>query len=172
MWVRHMGPNNKVSLSNIAAIACILRSYLAQIARLRIDHLRFFALDRSDLKVGILLQDLVPVQIIEGSRCVSAGNLLEHGLAARVGVNEVGQVIDWLLSVRAERRIQAPRTFGINNAPQALLCIVLSDFVARDLLGHAEPFGPAPFQPCLRLGGLSDIQRRCNDNCFLSQLHQ
>lgn len=66
----------------------------AEVAGLRGDDLGGLTLDGADGQVGVAREDLVAVQVVKGRGGVLAGDLLEDALAAGVGVDEVGQVVD------------------------------------------------------------------------------
>ena len=56
------------------------------VAERRGDDGLLLALDSADGQVVVLLQHLVPVQVVEGHRRISTGHLAQHGLAAGVGI--------------------------------------------------------------------------------------
>lgn len=66
----------------------------AEVAGLGRDDLGLLALDGADGEVGVAREHLVAVEVVEGRGGVLAGDLLEHALAAGVGVDELGQVVD------------------------------------------------------------------------------
>lgn len=83
---------------------------LAQIARLRVGDLGFLALDFTEAEGRVLLQYLMSVEIVEGLGRICASYLGEDDGAARVGVDEVGQIV----------------YFVIDDCPDILLGVVLS----------------------------------------------
>lgn len=91
----------------------------AEIARLRGDDLGLLVRDGADGEVGVLGQDLVAVQVVEGARGILAGDLAEDGLAAGVGVDEVGEVVDGAVDDTPEgvfRGVRADILAGISLA--------------------------------------------------------
>lgn len=95
--------------------------YFAQLARARVDDLGFLALDGTDGQVGIFAgEDLVPVQVVEGIGSVCAGYLTQNGLTTRVGIEEVGDIID----------------LGVDDEPDVVLCVsFILDLLAGEGLG-------------------------------------
>lgn len=70
---------------------------LRQISRLGVDDFRFLALELAETQRRVLLEDFMSVQVVEGFCGVCAGDLGEDDGAARVGVDEVAQVVDFVV---------------------------------------------------------------------------
>ncbi|KAK3060158.1 hypothetical protein LTS18_009177, partial [Coniosporium uncinatum] len=76
--------------------------------------------------IGILLENLVAVQIEEGGGGILARDLLEHDIPARVRVEEVGQVIDLM----------------VDNAPEIVRRVVFADLgPGEGCVGHGGSDG-------------------------------
>lgn len=75
----------------------------AEVAGLRGDDFGLLALDGADGEVCIAGEDLVAVEVVEGRGGVLAGDLPEDALAAGVGVDEVGEVVDDVVDDAPER---------------------------------------------------------------------
>lgn len=74
------------------------------------------ALDGADGQVVVLDQHLVTVQVVEGRGGVLAADLAQDGLTARVGVEELGDIVD----------------DGVDDEPHAVLGVVLLDLLAGE----------------------------------------
>lgn len=66
----------------------------AEVAGLGGDDFGLLALNGANGKVCIAGEDLVAVEVVEGRGGILTGNLLEDALAAGVGVDEFGEVVD------------------------------------------------------------------------------
>ncbi len=77
-----------------------------QVARLRPHDARRLACDRADRQlVCVLLNHLLPVQVVERHRRVRARHLPQHKLAARVRIQKVGHVVDDGVDNKQHRRL-------------------------------------------------------------------
>lgn len=97
----------------------------AEVAGLGRDDLGLLALDGADGEVGVAREHLVAVEVVEGRGGVLAGNLLEHALAAGVGVDELGQVVDG----------------AVDDAPQGIFGGVVANLLAGEGLCRGSHCG-------------------------------
>ena len=65
----------------------------------RVDDFGVFALDRADAEVFVFLEDLMTVEVVECRSGVLAGDLLKNDRAARVGVDEVAKVVNFVVDL-------------------------------------------------------------------------
>lgn len=114
---------------------------LGQITRLGIDDFRLLAFKLAEAERRVLLEDFMSVQVVEGFCGIRAGDLREHDGAAGVGVDEVAQVVDFVVD-------DCPEVFfGVVLAVVVLVDVTFSccfccqssmylgDFVAVEFLG-------------------------------------
>lgn len=87
-----------------------------EVTGLRADDLGLLVLDGADGEVGILGEDFMAVEVVEGGGGILAGYLLKDGLAARMGIDEVGEVVD-----RA-----------VNHTPEGVVRGVIADLFPRE----------------------------------------
>jgi hypothetical protein len=66
----------------------------AEVAGLGNNNLGLLILDSANGKVGVLGQNLLTMQIVEGGSGVLPGNLVKHAFTTRVSHDELGEVID------------------------------------------------------------------------------
>jgi hypothetical protein len=64
---------------------------------LRGDDFGLFAFEHADFEGLVLLQDFLSVKVVEGLRGILSGNLAEDDFAAGVGVEEVGDIVDFVV---------------------------------------------------------------------------
>lgn len=83
-----------------------------EVAGLGVDDFGLLALDRADAQALVLLEDFVAVEVVECRRGVLACDLLQNDAATRVGVEEVCQVVD----------------FVVDDTPDAVFGVVLGHF--------------------------------------------
>ena len=73
----------------------------------------------ADGEIGVLLEHLVPVQVVECGRGIFARYLSQNGLPARMGVEELGNIVD----------------HRVDNKPHAILSVMFGDLLAGEGLG-------------------------------------
>lgn len=95
----------------------------AEVTGLGSDDFGGLALDGANGQVGVFCENLVSVQVVEGSGGILAGNLLEDGLATGMGKDELGEVVDGV----------------VNHAPERILRSVLAHLVTgKGLCGRSH----------------------------------
>lgn len=92
----------------------------AQVAGLQVEDFGLLVGDGSDAEVAVFMEDLLSVEVVEVDGGVLAGDLSEHDAPTGVGVNEIGEVID----------------FVVDDAPQGVFGGVFCDFFTGEGLGH------------------------------------
>jgi len=87
---------------------------LGQISRLWIDDFGLLALELAEAERRVLLQDFMSMQVVEGLCGIRPCDLREHDGAAGVRVDEIAQVVD----------------FVVDDCPEVFFGVVLGRFVS------------------------------------------
>lgn len=97
----------------------------AQVAGLEVDDFGLLVGDDTDAEIAVFLQHFLSVQVVEVDRGILASNLAKHDTPAGVGIDEIGQIID----------------FVVDDTPQGVFGGVLGDLFTGEGLGHDDDGG-------------------------------
>lgn len=76
--------------------------HLREVAGLGVNIFGFLAIECSHEERLVLLEDFMAVEVVEGFGCVLAGDLTEDDFTAGMGVDEFGDVVDFVVDDNPE----------------------------------------------------------------------